>query len=1549
MSLVHTIKTGKDGVKTVKNVKFAVLSPDRIVGESVANIHKHMTKGGELQGTLGDLRLGATRTTPNAVTGLNNKLDPGIFGHCSLTLPVFHPVFFTHVHNCLKATCAACSALRETSKVTAKSLRKMIKQKRIPRSKRASIVLEQLGKSKATVCKFCNSPLPDVHVDKTQILGFSFAYASTQEGNNKKEKISQNAKTVHDILKKISDQDAELLGYDPATSRPEWMMFTVLPIPPPTMRPSVIADNNKTSDDDITQAFHNILKWNNIAADCLADAIARRDGDAEGRVTDVYKESNVESAWSTLQAQVAALVDNETNAYPKVCNRAQRGLKTLKARHKGKPGRIRANLSGKRTNYSARTVITCDPNLGTDEVGVPRVIAEILTYPEEVNEYNIDALTTLVRRGPHNYPGAKEIKKPGQSFTIDLDCIQDRESMVLDIGTIVYRHLINGDIVLFNRQPSLHKMNMMAHYARILPGRSFRVSANITQPYGADFDGDEMNIHVPQSEMARREIESLALSRTQFCSPQYNAPVVGAVQDTMLATYRASSENVRGYAPGERYYVNTREFMNMAAWITRTPNIFPPIKAKGWTMHDVLNMILPPITMRRKGKDGASDLVIADGVLQEPEPGKASTPMSKKNSMLGAQAGSIFHVAWNDLGPDAAGILMDDLSRVMSQDLMRTGFSVGLRDLEIPAYYMRNIAFDKRTYLKRAYRLIDGLHSGRYDECRQELGLGQRGLTENNYDQFELDMMFILNSCRDRVQEYVMHHIHEYDVGVIYDNRFTSMVDSGSKGKPTNAVQIIGTLGQQVLTGGRAPDAYTRRPLPFIPKDDLSPEARGYVQSSYNHGLNLIEYIFHAMAGRDGVISTSIKTADTGYLQRKLVKRLEDVGTFYDGTVRLANGAIVQYVYGGDGFDGTKIEKQHITHIAFSTDELKLHYNFSAVDWEEYQSFYDGLDVEIDLDAEKVAVGQEIQALTDDWTYLRGRYPYNLPESVPSIVNFDRLIDAVKTKMGAAGSVPYRSAEAVLTPSYVVQRIEHLVTKDLLLPTNEHINRHCMKQFISLLRSKLSSKILILHKGYNKEAFHLLLKIINYKFYNGLITPGEAVGIIAAQSIGEPGTQMTLDAFHSTGAKITVSGGVPRFKEILSLTKMKTPSVSIYLDGVLVPAVISEQCDGAKTIAEVDNFLLDMARTPEGYEKAKGLKEEFVIQYCNNTILGLKGQFEYLKLANLVTESELYYVHSAADDPDRDTLDNDFDDDATLEYPSWLIRMTLDKNVIADVQDDLDKFVRENGLKLIESGINGSPILRATLDKDNGNISTLNKREAELLATKVRGVSDIIKTMVRKEKRDIYIDGPYGKVIRRGDPEHSRLSKIMMGADVYIIDTIGSNLTDILGMDNVDPYRTYTNDINEMHKTFGIEVGRKSIIRETAEVLANAGARIDIRHIELLADAMTCRGFMQKIDRYGAKKGESGPFALASFEETTSILCDAAAYGEEDTMTGVSSNVMFGQFIKLGTNAFDVYMDEKMILEHGVKPETGPDMSTVLNIGDIEMCGEEGMRFDFTL
>lgn len=1539
MSLLHVIDSGTADVKSLKGVQFAVMSPEKVLEESVGLIYKHMTKGGELQGTLMDPRLSATRTSRNAITGLNNKTDPGIFGHCDLALPVHHPIYYGQVKNLLQAVCPACSSIRVDEVNTLASLRQRIQAQRKPRSKRLAYVLDILKKRK--VCITCKSPLPEVTTDKSEILGIAFVYTEEKDKKEKKEvkkdKISINPKVVHNILKRISDADADLLGFNPKTSRPEWMVITILPIAPPTMRPSVVADNNKTSDDDITQSLHNIIKFNNA----LREALDEADSD--------MSDTTVVANWRALQSQVASLIDNETNAYAKVCNRAHRPLKTIKGRHKGKPGRIRNNLEGKRTNYSARSVITADPYLSISEVGVPLDIAMILTYPEIVNRYNRNHLTTLVRRGSSNYPGANAIKKPGQIYPIDLSRVSNRDTMYLADGTIVYRHMVNGDIVLFNRQPSLHKMNMMGHRARILPWRSFRLSVNATNPYGADFDGDEMNLHLPQSEQTRRELEHLTLSPTQMCGPQYNAPVIGAVQDTMLATYRASSEQTRGYGVNERYTLSIAEFMSLASWVTKTPSVLPKIGDDSrWTMMDLFNVILPPITVHRK--DGDNVFSIVNGKIVVPEGNNGSiVPMKKALGLLGTNAGSLFHVAWNDLGPEAAMNLLDDFSRMSSQWLQFGSVSVGLRDLRLPAPYMQEIEYDKVYYLEKASELLNGLHNGVYtEEFRKSLGLGPRGLTANNYEQFEQDIVYLLGKCRNRVQEYVVEHIFEYEVGQTYDNRFMSMVQSGSKGKPTNAVQIIGILGQQDINGARVKDYYHRRPLPFVPKDDLSPESRGFIRNSYNSGLNFLEYIYHAMAGRIGVISTSIKTAETGYLQRKLMKRLEDIGTYYDGTVRLAGGAIVQYIYGGDGYDGAKIEKQKISYLTYDIEMLNRRYGFSEKDWELYQTIT-GRDVS---EEDRQANAEELQHLESDWEYMRNRYPYEVPESIPSIINFDRTIESFILRTGVAGSTPHRRDEDVLTARYVVDRVLYL-TQNLKLPTIEHINKNCMRQFFALLRSKLTAKYLILEAGYNKPLFDLLTDALERRFYTSLITPGEAVGAIAAQSIGEPGTQMTLDAFHSTGAKVTVSGGVPRFKEILSLTKMKTPSVTIYLNNIAIPDAISRESNGATTIEEVDAYLLSVAETD--LDRAKALKKKFETIYLDESVFAIKGGFEYVKFGDIVQRSDIYYVVDKDSDPDRAELDEisattpQEDEEEEMEYPAWVIRYTLNRDSIDKVEEQLEAMTALGVRFQLINGVHET-VMRASMSGEAGDLATANQSESSIMSIKLKGITDIIKTTVRKIPKDIHLNGHYGQIVQRKTPEHKKLSEIMLGADNYVIDTIGSNLTDILAMPFVDPYRTYTNDINEMQKIYGIEVGRRAIIRETYEVLANAGAKIDVRHVELLADAMTCRGFMQKIDRYGAKKGESGPLALASFEETTTVLCNAAMYGEQDNLAGVSSNVMFGQFIKLGTNAFDVYLDEAMILEYSEEPEkkeaTLPDM---VDMTDISVCNEESMAFDFTL
>jgi DNA-directed RNA polymerase II subunit RPB1 len=275
---------------------------------------------------------------------------------------------------------------------------------------------------------------------------------------------------VHRLLRRITDEDSEFMGFSRHWCRPDWLMCSVLPIPPPQVRPSVMQDNNQRSEDDLTSKLIEIIKANNTLKKKIAE-------DPRKRFIDEYT--------NLLQYHVATLIDNNIPGVSPAAQRSGRLLKSLQQRLGSKEGRIRSNLQGKRVEYSARSVITPDPNISVGELGVPLKIATNLTYPERVTAFNIGKLYKLIQAGPDSYPGAKTIQR-ADGRTISLKHVNTK-SIQLYEGDIVNRHLMDGDIVLFNRQPSLHRMSMMAHVAKILPYNTFRLNVFVTAPYNADF------------------------------------------------------------------------------------------------------------------------------------------------------------------------------------------------------------------------------------------------------------------------------------------------------------------------------------------------------------------------------------------------------------------------------------------------------------------------------------------------------------------------------------------------------------------------------------------------------------------------------------------------------------------------------------------------------------------------------------------------------------------------------------------------------------------------------------------------------------------------------------------------------------------------------------------------------------------------------------------------------------------------------------------------------------------------------------------------------
>lgn len=395
---------------------------------------------------------------------IHEKSDPGYFGHLQLARPVYHQGFINVVLKTLRCVCFNCGRIKKEMDDN----HKLGQAARISkRAKRLNAFHELLRNVKK--CDHCQSSQPKLtkvglHLEAEYTDGDGGA-----TGGDSKQFLSGHQAVQ--ILQLIKDEDMKILGLDVTYARPDWLIVQVLPVPPLHVRPSVVAGGS-SSEDDLTHQLVNVIK-SNIA---LGNAVSN----GEPNII-------VEQFEQALQHNVAAFMNNEIRGMPQVTQRSGRPLKTIQQRLKGKEGRLRGNLMGKRVDFSARTVITADPNLGIEQVGVPRSVAMNLTVPERVTPHNIAKLSKLVANGPTQHPGAKHIIR-NDGTRIDLRYVKNKAELLLSHGWIVERQLQDDDVILFNRQPSLHKMSIMGHKVKVLDWSTFRLNLSCTSPYNADFE-----------------------------------------------------------------------------------------------------------------------------------------------------------------------------------------------------------------------------------------------------------------------------------------------------------------------------------------------------------------------------------------------------------------------------------------------------------------------------------------------------------------------------------------------------------------------------------------------------------------------------------------------------------------------------------------------------------------------------------------------------------------------------------------------------------------------------------------------------------------------------------------------------------------------------------------------------------------------------------------------------------------------------------------------------------------------------------------------------
>ena len=1014
--------------KVIDSIQFGLLSPDEVRRLSVVEIQTSDTydeDGAPIAGGLMDQRLGTLEPRQRCRTCGNISINcPGHFGHIELAVPVVHVEFAKQIYKVLSATCRGCGSLLldEDTKDRLRGQRRTdLEMFGKVSDETAAEIMKQAKKYKRhkecpycgmvqTVVKF-NKPTTFLEIEKEEF--FDVEDEDIQEDVTRR--LTPNM--IREWFERIPDEDLKLLDFAPGLARPEWMVLQVLPVPPVDVRPSIILESGIRAEDDLTHKLVDIIRINQRL---------RENIDA-GAPTLI-----IEDLSELLQYHVTTYFNNEVSGIPPARHRSGRTLKSLAQRLKGKEGRFRGNLSGKRVDYSARTVISPDPNLDLNQVGVPVHIATKLTVPDVVADRNLDDMKRLVLNGPYKHPGALYIIRPDNK-RIRLEFVQDRSVIAetLEPGFIIERHLKDGDIALFNRQPSLHRMSIMAHRVKVLPYKTFRMHLTVCPPYNADFDGDEMNLHIPQSKEAQTEARMLMQVQDQILSPRYGAPIIGASKDFITGAYLLTR--------GETM-LSADEVGKILAYTGYAGQVPKPTTLKprpAWSGKTVFSLFLPrdfsfvsranvcmhcPECNREKCQYDAY-VIIQNGQLR--------TGVIDKNSIGAERPDTIFHRIIKDYGTDVAHDFLNGVSRLINGFLTLRGFTYSYDELNLGDREQKEISKVMRLMEKNVQKLTE-----EYESSVLERLPGQT-LQES----FEIKVMNELAKARDKAGETVQEGLPMENGGIV-------MTRTGARGSSLNIGQMMGSVGQQSIRGKRIMRGYEDRTLPHFKEGDPSPAARGFVYNCYRDGLTPLEFFFHAMGGREGLVDTAVRTQQSGYMQRRLINALEHLRVEYDGTVRNSVGDIIQFMYGEDGVDPAKSDHGVAVNVAQLTD--------------------------------RTSITQE-------------------PGKAASEKFVDKQID------GITEAIP-----------------------DLL---REEIRRQLNKAGLT-------------EKGV-KDVVESVLK--NYDF--SLVEPGEAVGILAAQSIGEPGTQMTLRTFHYAGvAELNVTLGLPRLIEIVDARKSpSTPVMEIYL------------------------------------------------------------------------------------------------------------------------------------------------------------------------------------------------------------------------------------------------------------------------------------------------------------------------------------------------------------------------------------------------------------------
>jgi len=1389
------------------------------------------------------------------------------------------------------------------------------------------------------------------------------------------ERVPLSATAALGILNRISPETSYLLGYDPLYIHPSWFIWTVMPVMPPCARPLALANprgggggggSGHMQLDDISWKIVEIVKKNK--------SVGKQNA---------YRDSNYENHQDLLTFHVMTLLDNNLRGQP-ISRRTPKAPPTaaLKDELKGKGGRIRFNMLGKRVDFSSRAVITPDPTLRTDQLGVPEKLARILTIPVVVNRFNIKWLQAAVNRGPEAYRNGANFVRTEDGRTYNLKI---RRNITLRIGYTVERHLVDGDIVVFNRQPSLHKMSMMGHRAVLLPGNTYRLALPPTGPYNADFDGDEMNGHIVQTLPATVEVATTFMVPSQIITPQRNAPCMGLVQDSLLA--------VRLFTQRDTFLTRSQIFQllmsarandncestrkQLAARMPRgrlpMPAILRPVPL--WTGKQFFSLFMPPDLHYSRRSRVYDELSHRLETLEQEDATKArhcdpsdtwvdvcngqllSGIIDKKS--IGSSGGSIVHIVNNVYGGVHTIDMLDALQRSLNTWVTARGFSVGIGDMVLKQSEQEAVDEMLQKARDAVTQLGSDLQNGRIKETPGK----------SVADAHEEAVNAALNGCRNEIGNYVQRALP-------ISNSVSSMRTAGSKGNRTNAASMAGSVGQNNVNGKRVGNTYYGRTTPHaIPNDPSDIVGHGFVANSYVKGLTAREFFCHAMGGREGLVDTACKTSETGYIQRKYINLLCDDTVAYDGTVRNAAGNIVQMLYGEDGMDAIAMERQRFTLLAMSNADLVRRYYvgpavsasrlqsdaFPRQSIEDCSDLLAGVSLEATapLDSQRTSEAlRELRFIADSRDYLRYRVFTNEQRDYLYLPkNLARTVQRARTRFMRNGNVQLLRISDAEKIRACIDRLLHKVYDRRSGPYNTDQTASGVSIFdryngapnsAELLASifihyYLSPKRVVCEHQLSLEALEFVCRDYANDFFTARVQPGEAVGTIAAQCMGEQSTQMTLNTFHLAGVSDSALG-LLRLKEITAVSKsISTPIMYIRL-------LKASRKNTRGAIASLDTqkqLTLSVAQ-----KLAAHLPELTLEQLA-------------LNIAIVRDESPFALAHNSLGDESDFEHDRDFMRAATAADPhvaeqslrvsEWGIRIALSRMRLTErsctplyVASVLRRHLGDVAL-VIASSDNDWPAdslcnEKLTADACGGIVRVLLYREpieerlnaqkppSSILLdpTSLDSVSDAewrrmcceqfakqflehCKSLILGGIEGIKAAAPTSKpCVRYCDKSGS----VESGAREWIVQTHGINFAETLTMPGIDFSRTTCNHAPAIAAVLGIEAARAVLLDQLNQVLSANDCYVDYRHVALLCDTMTMSGVIMPVTRHAFKRKTAGPYTRAAFEKQDAVLFGAGAFAEYEDGRDLRSAIMMGKRIPQGTGSM---FDTRLSLESTVE------------------------------